>query len=111
MQTRDLFEDLEFYLFGDYATAYKEDLQALIKAAGGRLLTALENGTDAQEGQLFKVVVYSAGMLPQGRDCQEEVIRSRWLEAKSLASNFRALVVRHTWILDSIAAYELQPFH
>ncbi|KAI5064678.1 hypothetical protein GOP47_0019373 [Adiantum capillus-veneris] len=105
--TRKLLENIEFYFLGDYAAAYKMDLQALVSAAGGRIEDDCWNAQAMQT--CTRIVVYNAGITPDAESLG--VIRSRWSQAKSVAHKAQAYVVAHTWILDSIAAYELQPFH
>ncbi|MCO5603875.1 hypothetical protein L7F22_058029 [Adiantum nelumboides] len=106
-RSHKLLENIEFYFLGDYAAAYKMDLQALVSAAGGRIEDDCWNADEMQT--CTRVVVYNANRMPAVAG--PEAVKNRRSQAKSVAHKARAHVVAHTWILDTIAAYELQPFY
>ncbi|CAN8295721.1 unnamed protein product [Cochlearia groenlandica] len=104
-----LFEGLRFYFYGDFIKGYKEDLQNLVKVAGGTILNTedeLNESNDKEEA----IVVYNIDP-PHGCGLGEEVtiIWRRGNEAEALASKTGSRVVGHTWLLESIAGYKLHP--
>ncbi|KAH7388497.1 hypothetical protein KP509_16G078600 [Ceratopteris richardii] len=104
-RSNKLFEGMEFCFSGQFATAYKADLQNLISAAGGKVI---EHGWNTEEVRnSVRIVIYYAAVAPDA-GCKDAV-RSRWHQAKSLACGAKAHAVAHTWLLDSVAAYEVQP--
>ncbi|XP_059626072.1 BRCA1-associated RING domain protein 1 [Cornus florida] len=110
-----LFNGLDFYFCGDFLAAYKEDLLALVKTAGGSIiesrekLVAQSNATHATSSTTL--VVYNLDP-PQG--CQPGEGRSfaaqRLEKAQYLANEIGCKVIGHTWLLESIAACKLRPF-
>ncbi|XVF72060.1 hypothetical protein PTKIN_Ptkin12aG0091000 [Pterospermum kingtungense] len=112
----NIFDGFSFYFVGDFVSGYKEDLQNLVVAAGGTVLRRMEeelveqnNGDQLVQGSI--IVVYSLDA-PKGSELGEEVtiIWQRVSEAQDLATKLGGQVVGHTWLLESIAAYKLQPF-
>ncbi|KAH7691053.1 BRCA1-associated RING domain protein 1 [Dioscorea alata] len=109
-----LFFGLSFYLTGYYMPYYKGYLEDLILAAGGVILQKIDaqpiqsstvNGTSTK---LF--VVYSVEP-PQGCNTDQMisyVLKKRTEDAEALAAEIGAHAVSHTWLLDSIAACNLQ---
>lgn len=96
--------------------SYKEDLQDLITAAGGTVLQSKEEvmakssgGPDGQ-GAPKTLVVYNIDP-PEGSKLGEEVtiIWERLNEAQDIAGLIGSQVIGHTWLLESIAGYQLQP--
>ncbi|MCO5614605.1 hypothetical protein L7F22_068889 [Adiantum nelumboides] len=105
-----LFQGLRFYFLGEYTAAYRADLEALLTKGGGLLLVQLPDSSERDAEECI-VIIYSKDMLPDSSaSCKEEINKSRYFEAKSLAGMTGAKVAAHIWILDSVAAYELQPF-
>lgn len=105
-----LFEGLRFYFLGEYSPAYRADLQALISSAGGLVVNRLPDSAESNEKPCL-ILIYSKDMYSDtSASHREELNKSRYLEGKSLAGMVGAKVAGHTWILDSVAAYELQPF-
>lgn len=114
MQAPKLFFGLSFYLSGYYMPYYKGYLEDLILAAGGVILQKIDaqpiqsstvNGTSSK---LF--VVYSVEP-PQGCNTDQMisyVLKKRTEDAEALAAEIGAHAVSHTWLLDSIAACNLQ---
>ena len=97
-------------------SGYEEDLQNLVVAAGGTVLRRVEeelveqnNGDKAVQTRM--IVVYNLDA-PKGSELGEEVsiIWQRVNEAQDLATKIGGQVIGHTWLLESIAAYKLQPF-
>jgi len=113
-QEPKLFSDLKFYFSGDYVSTYKEDLEELIEVGGGAVLRSKEElVAQRQECKVNSpklLVVYNLDP-PQGCKLGEEVsiLWQRLNDAEDLAAN-TLQVIGHTWILESIAACNLQPF-
>ncbi|KAK6286497.1 hypothetical protein POUND7_012676 [Theobroma cacao] len=110
-----LFDGFRFYFVGDFVSGYKEDLQNLVVAAGGTVLRIMEELLEQNNGdqavQTRMIVVYNLDA-PKGSELGEEVsiIWQRVNEAQDLATKIGGLVIGHTWLLESVAAYKLQPF-
>ncbi|KAL8055254.1 hypothetical protein ABFX02_04G045000 [Erythranthe guttata] len=109
-----LFGGLSFYLNGDFVPAYKTDLLDLIKAGGGNIIDSTEQTVaqrDNGETTSQMIVVYNHDY-PQGCAAKESnsLVFNRLAEAKDVADGIDALVVPHTWILESIAASQLSPY-
>ncbi|KAL0732295.1 hypothetical protein Bca4012_008504 [Brassica carinata] len=108
-QKPKLFDGLKFYFYGDFYKGYKEDLQNLVKVAGGTILktedelSAEDNASD-QRSSSSTIVVYNIDP-PPGCGLGEEVtiIWQRANEAEALSSKTGSRVVGHTWLLESIA--------
>ena len=93
--------------------AYKIDLLDLVRTAGGTILESAEQlMVQSHEQTTFHecLVVYNSDAT---RACaiEEEisVISRRLEEAANAAKETNSPVVRHTWILESIAACKLLP--
>ncbi|XP_021280865.1 BRCA1-associated RING domain protein 1 [Herrania umbratica] len=110
-----LFDGFRFYFVGDFVSGYKEDLQNLVVAAGGTVLRIMEELLEQNNGdqavQTRMIVVYNLDA-PKGSELGEEVsiIWQRMNEAQDLATKIGGQVIGHTWLLESVAAYKLQPF-
>ncbi|KAI5058520.1 hypothetical protein GOP47_0026690 [Adiantum capillus-veneris] len=105
-----LFHGLRFYFLGEYTAAYRADLQSLLTNGGGLVLAQMPDLSERDQKECI-VILYSKDMYPDtSASHKEELNKSKYLEAKSLAGMMGAKVAGHTWILDSVAAYELQPF-
>ncbi|XP_028758270.1 BRCA1-associated RING domain protein 1 [Neltuma alba] len=107
-----LFNGFSMYFSGDYTSDYREDLVDLVVAGGGTILESkeeLHKGHDCKETS--KLIVYNLDP-PQGSRLGDEVtiLWERLNEAEDLAATTGSQVVGHTWILESIAACNLQPF-
>ncbi|XP_031501929.1 protein BREAST CANCER SUSCEPTIBILITY 1 homolog isoform X2 [Nymphaea colorata] len=106
-----LFSGLLFYFIGDYEASYKGSLQDLVLAGGGRLLqndSCSRSSDDESKSRDSTIIVYSQ-VYPEGVMEVDSVIEQRLKEAVSLAAETGGKVVSHTWLLDSIAACQLQP--
>ncbi|XP_022769541.1 BRCA1-associated RING domain protein 1-like [Durio zibethinus] len=110
-----LFDGFSFYFVGDFVSGYMEDLQILIVAAGGTVMRGKEeeivqqsNCEQAVQTRMF--VVYSLDAT-RGSKLGEEgsIIWQRVSEAQALATKIGGQFIGHTWLLESIAAYKLQP--
>ncbi|KAH7289596.1 hypothetical protein KP509_30G011100 [Ceratopteris richardii] len=105
-----LFEDLKFYLLGEFAAAYRADLEAIVTAAGGLVLSKIPNSRD-RVTKGFVILIYMKDMCPGTTiGFGDDLNKTRLNEARSLAETIGAKVAGHTWILDSVAAYEMHPF-
>ena len=117
-QKPKLFDGLKFYFHGDFFKGYKEDLQNLVKVAGGTILKTEDeltaessnNVSDSDQRSSSAIVVYNIDP-PPGCGLGEEVtiIWQRANEAEALSSKTGSKVVGHTWLLESIAGYKLHP--
>ncbi|KAL4596570.1 hypothetical protein ACB092_12G172300 [Castanea dentata] len=106
-----LFNGLKFYFTGGFVPEYEEDLCDLVMTAGGTVLTSKEELVPQScDGQAKILVVYNLDP-PQGSKVGEEVdiLWKRLTEAQDVAANIGSQVIGHTWLLESIAACEVQP--
>ncbi|KAJ4878807.1 BRCA1-associated RING domain protein 1 [Raphanus sativus] len=110
-----LFDGMKFYFYGDFFKGYKEDLQNLVKVAGGMILKTEEELSGESINNVgdqgsSPVVVYNIDP-PPGCGLGEEVtiIWQRANEAEALSTKTGSRVVGHTWLLESIAGYKLHP--
>ncbi|OMO98242.1 hypothetical protein CCACVL1_04278 [Corchorus capsularis] len=108
-----LFDGLSFYFVGDFVAGYKEDLQNLVVAAGGAVTRRMDELAEQiidPAVQTKIMVVYNLDA-PKGSELAEEVtiLWQRLNEAQDLATKVGGHVIGHTWLLESIAAYKLQP--
>ncbi|CAK7349320.1 unnamed protein product [Dovyalis caffra] len=109
-----LFNGLSFYFVGDFVAGYKEGLQSLVIAGGGTILKSAEELVEQRHDLVSPsttLIVYNLDP-PQGCKLGDEVsiIWRRANEAGDLAAKVGSQVIGHTWLLESISAYELQPF-
>ncbi|GAA0166387.1 hypothetical protein LIER_21551 [Lithospermum erythrorhizon] len=110
-----LFEGLTFYVSGDFIADCKCDLLYLIHTAGGIIIKNTEqfmlDSCKAQSDTPSHIVVYNRDPPP---GCPfgegESIISQRKAEAVNIANGVGAEVVRHTWILESVAACQIIPF-
>jgi BRCA1-associated RING domain protein 1 len=92
---------------------YEENLQNLVITAGGTILKSKEElvpqNCDGQAAPKI-LVVYNLDS-PQGCKVGEEVdiLWKRLTEAQDVSANIGSQVIGHTWLLESIAACQLQP--
>lgn len=114
-QKPKLFDGMKFYFFGDFCKGYKEDLQNLVKVAGGVILNTkdelgAESSNNVNDQRSSSIVVYNIDP-PVGCALGEEVasIWERANEAEALSTKTGSRVVGHTWLLESIAGYKLYP--
>ncbi|KAJ6728926.1 BRCA1-ASSOCIATED RING DOMAIN PROTEIN 1 [Salix viminalis] len=97
----------------DFVAGYKEGLQSLVIAAGGTLLESEEELVEQRHDLASPsgtLIVYNLDP-PQGCKLGEEVsiIWQRTNEAQDLAAKVGSQVIGHTWLLESISSYKLQP--
>ncbi|XP_050208239.1 BRCA1-associated RING domain protein 1 [Mercurialis annua] len=109
-----LFSGMNFIFVGDFVSGYKQDLQNLVVAAGGNILKNKEKVLEQSHEQATfsrTLVVYNLDP-PLGCKLGEEVtiLWQRLSEAENLAAKIGSQVIGHTWLLESIASYKLQPF-
>ncbi|KAJ4822764.1 hypothetical protein Tsubulata_004156 [Turnera subulata] len=108
-----LFSDFSFHFVGDFLPGYIEDLENLVVAAGGTIVEREEElglHSHDQEAQSRSLIVYNLDP-PLGGKLGDEVsiIWERASKAGDLASKVGCQVIGHTWLLESIAAYKVQP--
>lgn len=114
MQAPKLFSGMNFYFSGDFFPAYKDDLQNLVTAAGGSVVKTKEQLATlscAGQGSSTTLVVYNVDPVqPYTMDKGNSVVLQRHRTAEELATEFGCQVLKHIWILESIAACTLHPF-
>lgn len=92
---------------------YREDLQNLVAVAGGTILRSKEElvAQNFDDHATLRTMVVYNNDSPQGSILGEEVSTfwQRISEAEDLATDTGSQVVAHTWLLESMAAYKLQP--
>ncbi|KAL6217588.1 hypothetical protein ACLB2K_010805 [Fragaria x ananassa] len=108
-----LFNGLNFYFAGDFILERMEDYKELVLAAGGTVFNSKEELLEAschETGAARTLVVYNLDP-PPGCKLGEEVsiLWQRSNEAQDIAAKIGGEYVFHTWLLESIARYELQP--
>ncbi|KAG6549133.1 hypothetical protein Mapa_009359 [Marchantia paleacea] len=111
-----LFEDLSFYLCGDFPSVLKADLHSLVTAGGGTILhrkplpaalTSYSDLSELQEAPLpGQTIVLYNGDPDSGRDRN---LANRIQEAMSISIPARAHALPCSWLLDSIAHCRLLP--
>ena len=107
-------DGIEFYLHGDYTKSYRGYLQDLVVAAGGTVLQRKPVSRNQQklvDDSSLILNVYSIEnqdkAKPRSRD-GININRSQ-VDAQALAYASGGKVVSSAWIIDSIAACNLQP--
>lgn len=113
MQDLKLFNGLIFYFAGDFILERMEDYKELVLAAGGAVFNSKEELLEAschETGASRTLIVYNLDP-PPGCKLGEEVsiLWQRSNEAQDIAAKIGGEYVFHTWLLESIARYELQP--
>lgn len=104
---------MRFFLHGDYTKSYRGYLQDLVVAAGGTLLQRKPVSRDQQKlldnnSPIF--IVYSVENQEKAKS--KDVINAddrRRADAQALACASGGRVASSAWIIDSIAACNLQP--
>ncbi|XP_073157453.1 BRCA1-associated RING domain protein 1-like [Henckelia pumila] len=100
--TPKLFEDLRFIFLWDFVPAYERDLSALVTDGGGIVcsLVQIAELEHKPQGVCSCLIVYNA-----------QVEASSIVPfATDIARDNEALVIPHTWILESIAGHSLLPY-
>ncbi|KAI3799174.1 hypothetical protein L1987_34464 [Smallanthus sonchifolius] len=103
-----LFSNLRFYFIGDFVQAFKADLLNLVTTAGGTIIETKDQlwlSSKANANQLT-LVVYNADFsdnLGVGDEDEDSLKCQRLGAAEDVAQEFGYRVVRHIWILESIA--------
>ncbi|KAL8106702.1 BRCA1-associated RING domain protein 1 [Apium graveolens] len=108
-----LFSGINFYFSGDFLPAYKDDLLNLVTTAGGFVIKNKEQLaalSSPVQGSSTTVVVYNVDPL-QYMGKNESVLLQRLRTAEDLATEFGFRVLKHTWILESVAACKLQAYY
>ncbi|XP_021763289.1 BRCA1-associated RING domain protein 1-like [Chenopodium quinoa] len=103
-----LFSSLRFFFIAGFVEAYKNDLQNLVKAAGGTILKSeeqLQQFNNESSHPSTTILVYNDDTTGE----VNEVLQQQ-LMVQQLALENGSQVIAHTWILDSIASGALQPF-
>lgn len=108
-----IFDGMRFFLHGDYTKSYRGYLQDLVVAAGGTLLQRKPVSRDQQKlldnnSPIF--IVYSVENQEKAKS--KDVINAddrRRADAQALACASGGRVASSAWIIDSIAACNLQP--
>lgn len=112
-QDPKLFDNVRFYLAGDFTTLYKGYLQDLIAAAGGTVLHRKPLSKDQDKlfhssSALETFIVYSVDVPEKQKSGKGIELSSRRAEALALADECGAKVATSSWIIESIAAFKWQ---
>ena len=114
MQQPKLFDGIQLYLHGDYTKSYRGYLQDLVVAAGGNVLQRKPVSRDQQklvDNSSLILIVYSVEnqdrVKPKSKDDVDTGCNQA--DAQALACTSGGRVVSSAWIIDSIAACNLQP--
>ncbi|XP_047336492.1 BRCA1-associated RING domain protein 1 isoform X2 [Impatiens glandulifera] len=103
----NLFDSCRFYFIGEFIPAYKKDLIELVIAGGGNVIEREEEFVMVVPSVEKSIVVYCSGettIKGSSSSCRGAVMAEEFAaEMGSQAS------VPHTWLLESIAACQLQP--
>lgn len=114
MQQPKLFDGFKFYLMGEFLPSYKGYLQDLITAAGGTILhrkpvAAYEKELPSGSSTCETFVIYSLELPDQSDPTKRnEIFNHKRSDAEALARSSGAKVVSNLWVLNSIAACNLQ---
>jgi BRCA1-associated RING domain protein 1 len=105
---------MQFYLHGDYSKSYRGYLQDLVVAAGGTLLQRKPVSRDQQkllDDNSMVLIVYSEENQDNSKLKSKEGIDTgrKQADAQALAGASAGKVVSSAWIINSIAACNLQP--
>ncbi|KAM7521740.1 hypothetical protein LguiA_011642 [Lonicera macranthoides] len=109
-----LFDSFKFFFSGHFVPADKTDLIDLVTTAGGTVVVSREQlmaqNLDAQATPSTTLVVYNVDP-PQLHTSRggSDGLWKRLAEAEELTHEIGLQVIKHTWILDSIAACKLKP--
>ncbi|KAK3135120.1 hypothetical protein QOZ80_5BG0414820 [Eleusine coracana subsp. coracana] len=109
-----LFNGMQFYLHGDYTQSYRGYLHDLVITAGGTVLQRKPVSRDQQkllDDSSMVLIVYSEGNEGNAKSKSKEDINTGHKQAytQALARASGGKVVSSAWIIDSIAACNLQP--
>lgn len=99
-QAPPLFMNSSFYFSDHFIPSYKGYLEELIKAGDGIVVDINQLLTNQTLPNSY--IIYS-------QDTSSMTSINKIEEAKVLAVQIGAFAVSHTWLLDSIAAFKLQP--
>ncbi|CAN1249306.1 Protein BREAST CANCER SUSCEPTIBILITY 1 homolog [Linum perenne] len=107
-----ILEGFKCYFMGDFIPSYKGYLQALITVAGGSILHRKPikevSGTSVSPSTL---IIYNSELLEKEDQRKMDTILShRQSDAKEMADSTGAKAVSNLWVLNSIAACQLQSF-
>ncbi|XP_071102805.1 BRCA1-associated RING domain protein 1-like [Haliotis cracherodii] len=105
-QLPGLFDGCQFYFYGTFhePTPQKEDLQTLVKSAGGKIFSRepkLQNIDDYDQ-----TVPYHAEATSALKDCSVFIIHDKRVSYPAIQSS-RMCVLPANWIMDSIASFRL----
>uniref|UniRef100_A0A2N9G1B9 BRCT domain-containing protein n=1 Tax=Fagus sylvatica TaxID=28930 RepID=A0A2N9G1B9_FAGSY len=113
-QQPKLFDGCKFYFMGDFTTAYKGYLQDLVIAAGGTILhrkpiSEAQKAMSSGSSTCQTFIIYSLE-LPDKCDISQKptIFNRRRSDAEALATSTGAKVASNSWVLNSIAACNLQ---
>ena len=116
MQAPKLFDGFSFYVTDDFQQAcFKTYLEDLIVTGGGTLLKKIDlvhaqrvrnDPMPIEEANCPKVIIVFSSEPPLGDDSRdvEEVLKQRTADAEALAADVCGQAIRHTTLLDNIAA-------
>eukprot|EP00268_Persea_americana_P046870 TRINITY_DN4848_c0_g1_i8.p1 TRINITY_DN4848_c0_g1~~TRINITY_DN4848_c0_g1_i8.p1 ORF type:complete len:167 (+),score=33.00 TRINITY_DN4848_c0_g1_i8:2319-2819(+) len=107
-----LFSGLNFHFSGHFVSSYKGYYRDLVLAAGGNVLSKkdivyLDSKIDTEATHSATLLIYNAGTQESGEE--SSLVEQRCQEAEALAAKIGSQVAPHTWLLESVAAWKLQP--
>lgn len=114
IQQPKLFDGYKFYFMGDFTPSYKGYLQDLVTAAGGIALHRKpvcgdQTAITSDRHPTQTLIIYSLE-LPDKFDPskKDRILSRRQCDAETVASTTGSKAASNTWILNCIAACELQ---
>ncbi|CAN0874886.1 Protein BREAST CANCER SUSCEPTIBILITY 1 homolog [Linum grandiflorum] len=103
-----IFEGFKFYFMGEFTPSYKGYLQELITVAGGSILHRKPIKESAPGSTL---IIYNSEVLEKDNQKMiDTILRHRECDAREMADSTGAKAVSNLWVLNSIAACQLQTF-
>lgn len=114
LQQPKLFDGCKFYFTGEFIPSYKGYLHDLVVAAGGTILQRKPISRDqeslsSENPRSSVYIIYNLEL--QGKcdpNKKNSIFNKRRKDAEALASSTGAIVASNSWVLNSIAASNLQ---
>ncbi|KAG6695789.1 hypothetical protein I3843_09G113500 [Carya illinoinensis] len=104
-----IFNGCKFYFMGDFTPSYKGYLQDLVIAAGGTILHRKPITEDPNASIFQTFIIYSLEIPDKCNPSKKAtIINRRRSDADALASSTGAKLASNSWVLNSIAACNLQ---
>ncbi|KAI8524602.1 hypothetical protein RHMOL_Rhmol13G0161800 [Rhododendron molle] len=108
-----LFDGCKFYFTGEFIPSYKGYLYDLVVAAGGTVLQRKPISRDqeslsSENPRSSVYIIYSLEFQGKCDPNKNSILNQRRKDAEALASSTGAIVASNSWVLNSIAASNLQ---